>query len=55
MTLPVGAALRRSQRSGGSECTLLRGILGVLCRRKGTPVYCEHEARYTQYMALRPG
>ena len=34
---------------------LLRDILGTLCRRKGTPVYCEKEARFTQYLAQPPG
>ena len=45
---------------GGPESTveyhtLLRDILGVLCRRQGSAVYCDHEARYTQYLALRSG
>jgi hypothetical protein len=34
---------------------LLRDILRTLCRRRGTPVYCEHEARFTQYLALGSG
>ncbi len=43
---------------GGPESTveyhtLLRDFLGILCRRNGTRVYCDHEARYTQYLALR--
>ena len=35
--------------------TLLRDILGVLCRRQGAAVYCDHEQRYTSYLALRSG
>jgi hypothetical protein len=35
--------------------TLLTDFLGTLCRRQGSAVYCDHEARYTQYLALRPG
>jgi hypothetical protein len=34
---------------------LLRDILGTLCRRRGTPLYCEKEARFTQYLAQPPG
>ena len=35
--------------------TLLRDILGTLCDRTRNTIYCDHEARYTQYLALRPG
>jgi hypothetical protein len=35
--------------------TLLTDFLGILCRRQGSAVYCDHEARYKQYLALRPG
>jgi D-glucuronyl C5-epimerase C-terminus len=35
--------------------TLLRDILGTLCDRTRNRIYCDHEARYTQYLALRPG
>ena len=43
---------------GGPESTLeyhtlLRDILGSLCHRQGSPVYCETEARFTQYLAAR--
>jgi hypothetical protein len=45
---------------GGPESTLeyhtlLRDILGSLCHRQGSPVYCDTEARFTQYLAARPG
>jgi hypothetical protein len=45
---------------GGPESTveyhtLLRDILGILCRRQGNAVYCDHEARFTQYLAQRTG
>jgi D-glucuronyl C5-epimerase C-terminus len=45
---------------GGPESTrdqhaLLTDVLGTLCRRQGTPVYCAHASRYEQYLAQRPG
>lgn len=44
---------------GGPESTreyhvLLRDILQTLCRRIGTPVYCDTANRFTQYLTLRP-
>jgi D-glucuronyl C5-epimerase C-terminus len=35
--------------------TLLRDFLGVLCRRRGNAVYCDTEARFTQYLAQMAG
>ena len=45
---------------GGPESTrdqhaLLTDVLGTLCRRRGAAVYCDHAARYAQYLAARPG
>jgi hypothetical protein len=34
---------------------LLTDVLGTLCRRQGTAVYCAHAARYEQYLAQQPG
>jgi hypothetical protein len=43
---------------GGPESTVefhtqLRDVLSTLCNRVGTPIYCETETRFTQYLAAR--
>ena len=45
---------------GGPDSTLdqhelLTDVLGILCRRQGSPVYCDTEARFTQYARAATG
>jgi hypothetical protein len=45
---------------GGPESTrdqhaLPADLLGILCRRNGTRVYCDHATRFEQYLAQRGG
>ena len=49
---PAGVAV---PASGGTHYLMYSYAPQLLCRRKGTPVYCEKEARFTQYLAQPPG
>jgi hypothetical protein len=45
---------------GGPDSTLdqhklVTDVLGTLCRRQGTAVYCDHAARYEAYLEQRAG
>ena len=46
----VALLRRRAATRRSSYHVLLRDILGSLCHRQGNPVYCETEARFTQYL-----
>jgi hypothetical protein len=45
---------------GGPDSTLdqhklVTDVLGTLCRRQETAVYCDHAARYEAYLEQRAG
>lgn len=50
---PAAGARHPDRVHGLDQHSLLTDVLGILCRRQGSAVYCDHPARFAQYLALR--